>query len=248
MKPLYTLALVVLPGCSFIGATGEVGFIQLAFTGDAALASAKGGVPPGSFQDVSGGLGLGSDMGSPYLRGQIDLGSAVITASGVIVEEEGSGTLARTFGPIAAGTMVRSELDIANIKLGTTFDIGFGPVKISPGIGLDLIDFSLTATESTFGNQGEIDQLLPLPMLFIRAEGDIGIIGEIGYLDMPEIDGAEIRLLDFAAMLEFRFFPALHLFAGYRLIDIDGLGEAADSSFALDVFVDGWMIGGGMRL
>lgn len=195
-------------------------------------------------------MGLGSDMGSPYLRGQLDLGSTVLTASGFIVQQAGDGTLAATFGPIASGTAVRTELDFANIKFSAAYDIGLGPVKISPGVGFDLIDFNLSATESTFGNRGEINEFLPLPMLFVRAEGDIGvvgIVGEVGYLDMPEIDGAEIRLLDLEAMLEFRFFPTLQLFAGYRMIDIDGQGETSDSSFALDTTLDGWMIGGGIR-
>ena len=249
MRGLF-LALAVLPGCSFVGVTGEIGLVQMALRGDAALASATGGVPPSSLQSVRSAMGLGSDLHAPTLRGQLDLGSLVVTASTFLIDEDGDGTLAATFGPIAAGTPVRTEFDFANAKISATYDIGLGPVKVSPGIGVDLLDFGLTATESTFGNRGEIDEFLPAPMLFVRAEGDIGlvgVIGEVGYLDLPEIDGFEVGLLDLEAMVELRVFPTLQLFAGYRLIDFDGIGETSDSSFALDVMIDGWIVGGGIR-
>lgn len=241
---------MLLPACSFVGATAEIGYTQLALTGEVALASATGGVPAGSLQDMGSALGIGSDQGTPYVRGQLDLGNTVLTASVFVLHEEGSGTLARTFGPLAAATAVRSELDLTNAKLTMTYDIGLGPLKVSPGLGLDVLDLSLSATEPVFGNRGEIDELLPLPMLFCRVEGDIGLvalIAEVGFLDMPEIDGAEVTLLDLEAMVEYRLLPTMQLFAGYRLLDVDGKGETSDSSYALDVTLDGWVIGGGVR-
>ncbi|MCA8951342.1 MAG: hypothetical protein KDE27_17675 [Planctomycetes bacterium] len=246
----FGIACALLPGCSFVGATAEIGLVQMTLSGDAALASAQGGVPPSSFQDVDGALGVGSELYSPILRGQLDLGSLVVTGSAFVLDESGSGTLAATFGPIAAGTPVQTEFEFANAKLSLTYDIGLGPVKLSPGLALDVIDFRLAARETTFGNSGQIDELLPLPMLFLRAEGDIGVVavvGEAGYLDVPEIDGAAVRLLDLEGMVEVRVFPTLQLFAGYRLIDIDGKGETSDTSFALDAALDGWVVGGGIR-
>ena len=174
----------------------------------------------------------------------------MLTGSAFSVSEEGSGTLATTFGPLSAGTAVRSKLDLANAKVSLTHDFGFGPVKISPGLAVDVVDFRLTASEPTFGNEGEIDEFLPLPMLFCRAEGDIGVVAilaEVGYLDVPEVEGAEVALLDLEAMLEWRVLPTVQLFAGYRLIDVDGFGETSDTSFGLDVQLEGWFIGGGIR-
>lgn len=243
-------AILTLPACSFVGATAEVGFVAMKLSGDAALASATGGVPPGSLQNVQGDLGLGDDVFAPTLRGQVDLGALVLTGSTFVLDEDSSGTLAATFGPIATGTPVRTEFDFLNTKLSATYDIGLGPVKLSPGLAVDIIDFRLAATETTFGNQGRIDEFLPLPMAFLRAEGDIGIvgvIGEIGYLDIPEVDGAEVRLLDMEAMVEVRILPLVQLFAGYRLIDVDGKGETSNTSFALDTELEGWIIGGGVR-
>lgn len=242
--------MAALPACSFVGVTAEVGFVQMAFGGDAALASASGGVPPGSMQSLESTMGLGSDLAAPTARAQLDLGAMVVTASGLYLRERGDGNLAATWGPIASGTAVRTELDFTNIKVSVTHDFGLGPLKVSPGIAVDLIDFRLAATESTFGNRGEIDQFLPLPMLFVRAEGDIGLLGliaEVGYLKVPEIDGAEVALLDAELMLEYRLLPTVQLFGGYRLLDLDGTGETSDSSFAVDLTLDGWFIGGGIR-
>ena len=202
----------IVPSCSFMGATGELGFTHVGLTGDVALASATGGVPDSAYQDLGQTMGLGSEVGSPYLRGQLDLGNLVLTGSAFSVSEEGSGTVATTFGPLSAGTAVRSKLDLANAKVSLTHDFGFGPVKISPGLAVDVVDFRLTASEPTFGNEGEIDEFLPLPMLFCRAEGDIGVVAilaEVGYLDVPEVEGAEVALLDLEAMLEWRVLPTV---------------------------------------
>lgn len=240
----------LLGGCSFVGATAQVGFASMSFQGDAALASATGGVPSSSFQDVDEELGVGSMAVGPFLRGQVDLGSLVATGSTTVFEQDGGGTISSTWGPIAAGSQVRTSFEFHNTKLSLTYDIDLGLVKVSPGIGLDVIDFNLTATETTFGNQGQIDELLPLPMALVRAEGGIGIVdfvGEVGILSIPEIDGAEVDLLDIEALVEVSMLPTLHLFAGYRLLDIDGKGETSDTSFAIDGLIDGWVIGGGFR-
>ncbi|MCA8977952.1 MAG: hypothetical protein KDC98_24715 [Planctomycetes bacterium] len=241
---------LLLSACSFVGATGEVGFTRIGVAGDVALASATGGVQPSSYQGLDTSLGLGSELGSPHVRGQLDLGNTVLTGSAFMLSEDGDGTLAKTFGPLSTGTTVRSRLELTEAKVSITHDFDLGLVKVSPGLGLDALDLRVSARESAFGNEGSIDQLLPLPMLFCRAEGDVGlatVVAEVGYLDMPDLGGARFTLLDLEALLEFNLLPTVHLFAGYRMIDLDGYGEADGSSFALDLVVDGWTIGGGIR-
>ncbi|MFO1076490.1 MAG: hypothetical protein U1E73_02050 [Planctomycetota bacterium] len=236
--------------CSFIGATAQLGYTMARVQGDVATTPGKGGVLPNSEQHLEPALGLGDDVGSPYLRGQADLGSLVLTGSLFALDEHGSGTLQGTFGSLASGTNVDSSLHLTNAKLSATVDIGLGPVKVSPGLAVDLVDFRLVATEPTFGNSAAIDRFLPLPMLFCRAEGDIGIVTavvEAGYLDIPEVGGTGVRLLDLEALLEVRAAAMVHFFAGYRRIDLDGFSETSDSSFALDTVIDGWIVGGGVR-
>lgn len=249
-----TLAILALgalsSACSFVGASAQLGYTMATVKGTAALASGKGGVPPNSDQSLDSALGIGDAVGSPYLRGQLDLGTFVLTGSLFSLDESGSGTLQNTWGSLAGGSTVESDLKFTNAKLSGSFDFGLGPIKVSPGLAVDLIDLRLTATETTFGNSAEIDSFLPLPMLFCRAEGDIGIVTAVvegGYLHLPEIGGNEATLIDLEALLEVRAAPLLHFFAGYRRIDLDGFGETSDSSYALDALVDGWVIGGGLR-
>jgi len=222
----------------------------MSIDGDIALASATGGVPASASQDIASAFGLGDDQGSPYLRGQLDLGTLVFTASAFQFSERGQGVLNATFGGLAAATAVATELDFANAKVSGTFDIDLGPVKLSPGLALDVFDFQFKATETTFGNSEQIDEFTPVPMLFVRAEAGVGLVAavaEVGWLQTPEIDNAELALLDLEAMVELRLAPGFQLFAGYRSIDIDGKGETETESFEVDLNVSGWLIGGGVR-
>ncbi|MCC7064014.1 MAG: hypothetical protein IT456_14490 [Planctomycetes bacterium] len=236
--------------CSTVGVTGQVGYTNMSVGGNMALASGTGGVPSSANQDVGSAFGLGEGQGSPYLRGQIDCGVPVFTASGFLFEEAGSGVLNATFGGLSASTPVNSTLEFANLKLSSTFDIDLGPVKVSPGLGLDLFDLRFKATETTLGNSEEIDELVPVPMLFVRGEADLflcSLVAEAGYLQTPDINGTKASCLDLEAMLEWSLAPMVQVFAGYRRIDIDWRGETDTESYDLSLTVDGWMIGGGLR-
>lgn len=233
-----------------VGATAELGWTQMSVDGDIALASATGGVPASASQDIGSAFGLGDEQGSPYLRGQLDLGTLVLTASAFAFEERGQGVLNATFGGLSATTPVATELEFANAKISAAFDFDLGPVKLSPGLALDLFDFRFKATETTFGNSEQIDEFTPVPMLFLRGEAGISAVAavvEVGWLKTPEIDSAELMLLDLEALVELRLAPGFHLFAGYRSIDIDGKGETDTDSFEVDLSVSGWLIGGGLR-
>ncbi|MDO8348959.1 MAG: hypothetical protein Q7T30_01895 [Planctomycetota bacterium] len=236
--------------CSMAAATGEIGFTQMEVGGDIALASAAGGVPPSASQDIGSAFGLGERQDSPYARGQVELGTLVFTASAFRFAERGQGVLNATFGGLAKDTAVSTDLEFANCKLSGAFDIDLGPVTLSPGLAVDLFDFRFQATETTFGNSERIDEFLPVPMLFLRAAAEAGILAaavEVGYLQTPEIDASEVLLLDLEALVELRVAPGFHVFGGYRAMDIDGRGETDSSSFEVDLSVRGWVIGGGVR-
>jgi hypothetical protein len=237
-------------GCAVTSASGEVGFTQMSVGGDIALASGTGGVPPGSNQDIGSAFGLGDPQGSPYLRGHVAFDSLVFTGSAFWFDEHGQGTLDATFGGLAEATPVSTVLEFANCKLSGAYAFDLGPVVLSPGLALDLFDFHFKATETTFGNSEEIDEIMPVPMLFLRAAGEVGIVEgsvEVGYLQIPEIDHSEVLLLDLEALLQVHVTPSFLLFAGYRAIEIDGKGETDTSSYEVDLSVSGWSIGGGVR-
>jgi hypothetical protein len=249
-RRIAVVALSLLGACAVPSAEIDVGYTMMAVSGDIALSSGTGGVSTGASQDIESAFGLGDDQGSVYVRAQLDLGSPVFTASGFMFSESGQGVLDATFGGISASTPVDTELDFANIKFSMTFDIPIGPVTIAPGLAVDTFDLHFKATETTLGNSEEIDEIVPVPLLFLRAQADLGpvsLVGEGGYIDIPETDGAEGKVLDLEARLDWQVFPMFALFAGYRRIDIDAKGETDTDSFAVDLLVDGWMVGGGIR-
>lgn len=244
------LVLLAVTGACSVGASAHVGYTQMAVSGDLGLATGALGVPSSAHQDIESAFGLGDPQGSPYVRGQTDLGPVVLTGSGFLFSESGSGQLNADFGGIPSGTPVESSLDFANAKLSATFDFDLGPVKLSPGLGLDLFDVQFSARETTFGNTEEVDQLLFVPLLFLRAKAELGGIAgvvEVGYLKTPEVDNAEAEVLDLELMAEVQMASNVWAFAGYRLIDLQGNGESGGDSFDIDMQVSGWTIGGSLR-
>lgn len=243
-------ALSVLAACSPIGWTAQAGYMQLEVGGDIALASGTGGTGGAPEQDVGTAFGLGDERGSPYLRAQADLGTVVLTASGFQFRESGDGQLDASFGGLPAATPVHSELELGCAKLSATFDIDLGPVKLSPGLAIDVFDLYFRAEEQSLGNAEEIDEIVGVPMVMVRAEAGIGIVdvvAEVGYLELPSIDGNEGRFLDAELKAECSVLPLLHLFAGYRYLAIDATGDTGTDSFGIDLQVSGFAVGGGLR-
>jgi hypothetical protein len=244
------LLVSVFAACSPIGVTAQAGFTQMTVGGDIALATGTGGTGSAPRQDVGTAFGLGDPQGSPYLRAQADLGTAVLTASGFLIRESGRGELDASFGGLPASTPVFTDLQLGCAKLSCTFDIDLGLVKVSPGLAMDVFDIRFRAEEQTLGNAEEIDEVVGVPLLFLRAEGGIGVVdltAEIGYLEVPRIDSAKGRFLDAELMASVSVLPLAHLFAGYRHIDLDATGDTGTDSFGVDLQVRGWMIGGGLR-
>ena len=114
----------------------------MAVSGDIGLSSGIGGLPASAHQDVDSAFGLGDSQGSPYGRAQLDLGVPVLTVSAFRFEEQGTGELSGSFGGIPASTSIESELSFTNIKASATFDIDLGPVKVAPGLAVDVFDLT----------------------------------------------------------------------------------------------------------
>jgi len=251
-SPWFAALLVVsgLAGCVPVGMTVQAGYTQMEVGGDIALANGTGGTGNAPQQDVGTAFGLGDQRGSPYLRAQADLGTLVLTASAFHFRESGEGQLDASFGGLPAATPVATDLELGCAKLSATFDIDLGPVKVSPGLAMDVFLLDFRAQELALGNAEVIDEILGVPLLFVRAEAGIGVVdlvAELGYLQTPRIDGSKVRVLDAELMAECTVLPTLHLFGGYRFIDIDATGDTGTESYGIDLQVRGFMIGGGLR-
>jgi hypothetical protein len=245
---LSCLAACTLLGACTPGIKGHLGYTQLQFGGDIALASGGG---PATRQGVDDALGLGDESGSAYGRVEVDLGVPVVSASGLLFHDSGQGRLLAQFGTITVGTDVASEMDFANLKMALAFDVDLGLIKLAPGVALDVFDFDLTVRDRLGLATENIDVLAPVPMVFLRGQlelGDLTAVAEVGYfsLDSGDIDG---RFLDAEAWLEARPLPLpqLYLFAGYRFIGIAGDGVTSGQAFDVDLDIRGWQVGGGIR-
>lgn len=236
--------------CAPIGWTAQTGYLQVGVSGDFALASGSGGLAGAPQQDLGTAFGLGDPRGAPYLRAQADLGRVVLTASGFEFRESGRGQLDASFGGLPPSTSVDADLRLGCAKLDLAFDIDLGPVKVAPGLAMDVFDIEFRAEEVTLGNAEVIDETVVVPLAFLRAEAGIGIVdvvAEVGFLETPRVGTSKGRFLDAELMAECSVLPLLHLFAGYRFIGIDATGDTGTESYGIDLRIRGWAIGGGLR-
>lgn len=237
--------LLAAAACSSWTAEAEVGYAQLAVRGDLAL-SDTGST---SEQSVRSAFGLGDDRGAPYVRGLVDVGPLVLSGSLTSLQENGVGVLQSGFGALVAGTPVASDLDVAIGKLAATFDLQLGPVRVQPGLAMDVFDLDFTVRETLLGNREEIDELLGVPLLFVRGDlaiGDLLATAEVGYLEIAS-DGNGGRFLDAEGRLQWTPVGPLSFAIGYRHLGIDANGDTDEGRVAIDLVLSGWFVGGGLR-
>ena len=148
------------------------------------------------------------------------------------------------------GSTVETDIEIMNFKGAVTFDIvDVGPLRLSPGVGVDLFDIDMTinATAPVVASE-RVEILTPVPMLFLQTELDFGLVGatlDTGWmsLDLGDVKGTWI---DIEGLANFNVFGPFELFAGYRYISIDTEGEADGQAFEADIELQGWILGGGI--
>lgn len=233
------------------GLHGELmaGYAQFHVDGQVALNNA--GSSSGTSQDLESAFGIGAEQGSAYLRGVVDLGVPVLSASAFWFHERGAGVLDADFGGIGSATPVTSNLEFSCIKLASAFDLGLdiGPLSVTPGIALDAFDLRFAAQEP-IGGREEIDERIGLPLAFVRATAELGVvdlIGEVGYLQLPGSIGAHGRFLDLDALAEVAVGAGAFLFVGYRRLELHATDDTAGQTFDLDLRIGGWTAGGGIR-
>jgi hypothetical protein len=249
--PLRLAALVgvaSLTSCLGVGINADVGYSQMVLSGEMSLAPSVGSLPASTI-DVGNDLGLDDATGSPYARADAALGIVGLTLSGFGLEQSGVGTLSASFGDIPASTTVATDLQLYNLKAVAVLDIlHLGPVRLSPGLGVDVFDLDLDMRSTTFGLSESIDEVLPVPILCAQAAVDLGpfsALADLGgiYLSTGDVEGS---FVDFELTARFQPLPNLEVFAGYRLILIDADGNPEGQDFSADLTVQGVVFGGGI--
>ncbi|HLU40141.1 MAG TPA: hypothetical protein VK081_12215 [Planctomycetota bacterium] len=220
--------------------------------GDLALDNSSGNLPLGANRvDLDRELGAEDPSVAPYVRAEVGLPIGAVTLSGFTYSETGSGTLApnHQYGDIPGGSQVSTFLSFTNVKAAAHFDLfDFGIVRVSPGLGVDYFEIDMQVTDVVTTDFERVDNEAFVPMVFLQAEVDLGIVAgtlDIGYME-ADLEDADGRYLDVEALVRFNPVPVVELFAGYRFIDLDARGRADSRNFSADVQLHGWMIGGGV--
>lgn len=242
------LTLASLAACQSVDVQVDAGYTQVAVSGDIALAEGTQGTDGAPKQDVDSAFGLGDEQGSPYLRASCRTAGFSFAASGFMFEESGRGVLEANFGGLPAATPVTSDLEFACVKVSGTYDFDLGFMTLAPGLAMDVVDLEFRVQELALGNGEEIDEVVGVPMVFLRASGDLGVaslMGEIGYME-AEIDSSGGSYLDAEVTLRVSPMRSVHFFGGYRFIDFDAEGDTGTDSFSVDLQVQGWVLGGGI--
>ncbi len=247
-QKLSILALAALTSCALPGVGGYVGYMKLNIGGNFALEDLGSQPLSDLTQQVDDDLNL-KEADTPYARVFVSSGGWRVNVSGFQFEESGVGTLSQNFGGISAGANVQSDVDLLNVKGSVTYDLlDFSVFRLSPGVSLDYFDVQMRVDDG-IGNFEEVDYQAPVPMAFVQVEADAGpfsIVAEVGGLsiDLPDAKG---QFWDAEAMLRFNPAPMVELFAGYRFIRLDSLGNADGLDFDTDLQLHGWFAGGGVN-
>lgn len=241
-KALVVLGL--LASCSAPSVSVMPTVIDNSLTGS--ISGSSGGGVTGS-NDL-GDLGLGDSemVFSPRL--DLNFLSSQISISNSSSAFSGSGTLDAEieFGGegIGVGVDVDTVMDIDATSLLWTYNfVNTDTAHFGLGLGLSAFDFALDMEETGVpANSTSTDEILPVPLIGIRAGGDLGMIRLAGSLSTLQVDadGGEISVtdLDIYAGIDI-IGDTGTLIVGYRSFDVDAAYDDGADSVALELGLGG---------
>lgn len=245
--------LLLLPLCSCIKPFDlnlRAGYIDLEPSGDIGLDDSANSQSLGDIKiDIDDDFGL-QEADSPYLRADWDPGSWRVSLSGFKIDDASDSVLSETFGDIPAGSSVRSDMEIFNTKLSATYNLIKTPwaqVGVGAAINYFAIDLDVVSVAPVVAYE-RIDFDAPVPMLYAQASAELSMFRgdlELGWLSV-ELPDAKGSFWDLDASISVAPLPYLEIFAGYRYISLNALGEADGQDFDTDLKLDGLYFGGGV--
>lgn len=232
-----------------LGITVEPGYTSLEIDGDLGLTPSVGPTTPQRI-DIQEGFGLRESMDSPFGRVEVQAMIARLQLSGFQIDQTGQGNLAVQFGDIPISTPIESTLEMTNLKAEVLFDlIDIGPVRISPGLGVDYFDLKIDSFSLAVPTLREsLDAQAPIPMLFVQAEVDLGVVNfvaDVGGMK-ADVEDANGTAIDIEVLARLRPFSNFEIFAGYRHIILDVEGKSDGQDYLGDLTISGFMVGGGI--
>lgn len=253
MKPLRPLtffcSLAALTSCAEVTYRADVGAMFPVARGDLALQNSAGTLSlDGSKNRLGSNLGLGETDASPYVHLQADKERHRFRLNGFYSNTEGTGTLARSYGDLAAGSVVTTSMDFYTVQATYAFQVlrddhwrlAFGGTL--GAYGLDV------GARSTAGRESVHTSLL-VPMPYVEAEAFIGqlIVGGDAAIMVGDFGDGHGWFGDVEAYVKARPIADFELFAGYRYVLLDAAGVASSRRFDSEIDVRGFFFGGGVR-
>ena len=245
-KALALLALTA--SCSAPSVTIVPAAIENSLTGS--ISGTTGGGVAGSNDLDSIGLGESEIVFTP----KVDLNflSSEISISTSSTSFAGSGTLDAEIEfdgeAVGVGTDVDTEMDVTATSVLWTFNfVNTDTAHFGLGLGLSGLDFDLAIQETGNPlNSTTSDEVLPVPLIGLRAGGDLGPVRlEASYATLQvDADGGEIAVndLDIYAGLDV-FGDSGSVVVGYRSFDVDASYDDGADSVALELGLGGPYLG-----
>lgn len=199
-------------------------------------------------------MGIDDDDGAFSVRGDFKWGGPHLSVTLQESTHDGSGTLDADLiedglPAIPAGTDVDTDFSLGLHTAYLTWDLVPGDFELGLGVGVVALDVDLMTTDD-MGNSIEADELLPIPVLALRAAAGVGpvdlqaLVGAMtlssGSDDVTFIDAdlnARIELLGVSPG------PTGWLTAGLRYTDLDLEFDDDGDNVAVDLQFTGPYIG-----
>jgi hypothetical protein len=244
----FFLGSCILPDLS---GSAHAGYMSLTPSGNFALQnSARTNNVDSVRADVEDGLKV-DDAGTPFLKGEVNLGDWDVIASGFLFDERSNGTLTADFGNITASpgspTSVATDLSVYNVKAALAYNLlDFGIFDLSAGVCLNYFSVDMDVQSATAFENLAFDA--PAPLLYARATAGVSVVTgklEVSWLDIDLGDAAG-SYFDLDAMVSVNPLPFLEVVAGYRNVVIDVGGEVDNQDFDTHLRLSGWYLGGGV--
>jgi hypothetical protein len=193
-------------------------------------------------------LGLDDREYSPSGGASVAWAGARAEISGFRSKFDGNDTVTGGFGSIGAGTVVDTEGTIANVRGAVLVDlVNVGVLRLSPGIGLDLIDADFQVESATA--KESIEGRAAIPLVVVNGEVDLGVVR--GVVDVGAMHGdfgdSSGTFVDGLASVRFPLRAPAELFIGYRYLRFDFEGKSGGDDFDESLRLHGPMAGLALR-
>ena len=245
------LAVLLTAGCDVVPKlSARAGAMYAALDGAVSLAPTPGSPSATARVDVHDDLGIDSSA-SPFVELGLDTMLGRFEVNGLHYSDASEGTLSGSFGDIAAGLPVRAEVDLDLVRAFWAFDlIDLGPLRLSPGLGVDWLDLDTRVASLTpVSVYEELDVSAAMPLLVLDAAVELGPVTAEATVGAMDLDVGDFggTFFDADARLGWQLAFGAELFAGYRHVRIDAVGVSGGQDYDADLTLAGWYVGGGFR-